>query len=124
MLKQLMSAGAFAVVLAGCATTKQDREVRIDATSIETAKASYEAMLAQRTQAQQQRLAIAVLLLNMEGVKSAREIATNPSLQTLGIGAIKDKVAGMSADEIITLSSQMKDLHIESVQVIPEGASR
>jgi len=106
------------VVAAGCASMKSGGEdVRIDATSVETAVASYQAMMTGRSQAQQQQLALAVLMLNLEGVKSASDAGDDAG----SVGPIKDKVAGLSADEIIALSARVKTLRIEVVQPAPSG---
>lgn len=97
-----------------CTTGPARRDaVRIDATSRESAEASYRAMMRGRTEPDQQKLAIAVLVLNMEGVKSAREVVGNRDLQSPSIGRIKDKVAGMTAEQIIELAGRNPSVHVE-----------
>jgi hypothetical protein len=118
MLRWLF-AFVIAAALSGCATVGSgEGVVRIDATSAETAEASYQAMLVGRSEAQMQRLALAVLLLNLEGVKSAYDLVGDDHGS---VGAIRNKVAGMSADEIIALSARVKEPRIESFQVAPAG---
>lgn len=118
MLRVLLAL-VFAAALAGCATVKSGGEVvRIDATSVETAEASYQAMMVGRSVAQQQRLALAVLMLNLEGVKSANDLVGD---NQGGVGHIRTKVAGLSADEIIVLSARVKEPRIEAVQTLPAG---
>ncbi|HEY0501889.1 MAG TPA: hypothetical protein VGD42_00210 [Lysobacter sp.] len=119
-MPRFLLALVLAASLAGCATASKDADVvRIDATSVETAEASYKAMMAGRSQAQQQRLGLAVLLLNMEGVKSAHEAdgLSDPG----GVSAIKDKIAGLSAEEIIALSGRVKSPRVEVILGAPAG---
>ncbi|GAA4861344.1 hypothetical protein [Luteimonas vadosa] len=108
----VMLSSFFAVA---CATAPATQDVlRIDATSTDSAEASYKAMMSERSEADQQRLALAVLMLNMEGVESAREVVDNPELQSPSIGRIKDKVAGLSANEIIELAARNPSIQIET----------
>lgn len=58
-------------------------------------------------------LALAVLAINMIGVNSAYEVVNSPELQTSSIGRIKDRVAGMSADEIIAYAAKNSTLRID-----------
>ncbi|BDU16502.1 hypothetical protein [Lysobacter auxotrophicus] len=105
-------------VAAGCASVKSGPEVvRIDATSVETAEASYQAMMVGRSVAQQQRLALAVLMLNLEGAKSANEVGSDPG----SVGPIRNKVAGLSADEIIALAARVKEPRVEAIEFVPAG---
>jgi hypothetical protein len=118
MLKSLLAL-VIAAALAGCATGGSGGDVvRIDATSAETAKASYQAMMVGRSEAQQQRLALAVLMLNLEGVNSAFDLVGDDHGS---VGPIRNKVAGLSAEEIIALSAKVKGPRIESVEVAPAG---
>ena len=108
----------FAVLLAGliasCTTTEVDRSLaRIDASTTATAEASYQKMLDSLPQAKQVQLAVAVLTINMIGVSSAYEVARSPELQAPSIGRIKDRVAGMSADEIIAYAAKNSTVGIE-----------
>ncbi|HEY5805610.1 MAG TPA: hypothetical protein VIT90_18180 [Lysobacter sp.] len=118
MLRHLL-AFVIAAALVGCATAGHGGDVvRMDATSVETAEASYHAMMVGRSEAQQQRLALAVLLLNLEGVKSANDLVGDDQGS---VGPIRNKVAGLSAEEIIALSARVKEPRIESFQVVPAG---
>ncbi|WP_181302825.1 DUF6694 family lipoprotein [Rhodanobacter sp. PCA2] len=117
MRKYLAAATLAATLIAGCVTTSaRDVPVRIDSSSPQAAEASYKAMMQDRSEADQQKLALAVLMLNMQGVKSAHEVVNKPELQSPTITRIRQKVAGMTADEIIALAAQNP-----SVRVAPAG---
>ena len=106
----LLAAG----LTAGCTTTpSRGGELRIDSSSVESAERSYQAMMRGRSEAEKQKLALAMLLLNLQGVKSAYEVVANPELQSPSIGRIKDQVAGMTADEIIALAARVSDIQVE-----------
>lgn len=116
MLKLIAVALISAVLTVGCASSSSRGDVvRIDATSKETADASFKSMMDGRSTSDQQKLAMAVLMLNMEGVKSAYDIVRNPELQEPSISRIKDKVAGLTADQIIELASRNPSVRIEAV---------
>ncbi|MEP6881547.1 MAG: hypothetical protein ABI866_06115 [Dokdonella sp.] len=70
-------------------------------------------MLNQSSAKKQQDLAIAMLKLSMVGVKSAHEVVENPALQKPAIARVKDRVAGMTADEIIDLANRTSDVKVE-----------
>lgn len=102
------------LLVAACASAPTPGEmVRIDATSEATAATSYSAMMKGRSLTDQQKLAVAVLKLNLEGANSAYDVARNPELQNPTIGRIKDKVAGLTADQIIELADRTSSLRIE-----------
>lgn len=113
MLKHIAIALALATLL-GCTTVRTDHKVtRIDATSVESAEKSYSKMMASRPAAARRQLALAVLVLNMEGVKSAHDVVGNPELQAPSIARIRKKVEGLSAEEIISLAARTSDVRIE-----------
>lgn len=101
------------LTVASTTTPAQSGMARIDSSSVESAEASYEVMMSGRSDMEEKKLAFAVLALNMEGVKSAYEVVDVPELQSFSIGRIKDKVAGMTADEIITLAARDTGIGIE-----------
>ena len=105
-MRKLIVSLLFATSLAtACATGSGTMEpLRIDATSVESTRASYKAMMDKRSEAQQMQLALAVLVLNMEGVKSAYEVVGNPELQAPSVERIRSKVADLTAEQIIALS--------------------
>ena len=105
MLKRFLAVLVFAALSSGCATNAKGREVpRIDATSTTSAEQSYSRMMDDLSAAKKQRLALAVLLINLDGFKSVYEDLNNTEPRS--ISRIKDKVAGLSAEEIISLGSR------------------
>ena len=107
MWKHLAVVVFYSATIVGCASVApQPAAVRIDSSSSQSAEASYKAMMSERSQANQQKLAIAVLVLNMQGVKSATEVVNNPGLQAPSIDRIRAKVVGMTAEEIIALAAK------------------
>src|SRR5690606_11551315 len=103
-----------AVLVAGCATHgSSPAVVRIDASTRVTAEASYRTMFDRLPQAKKTQLALAVLTINMIGVNSAKEVVENPELQSPTIGRIKDRVASMSAEEIIAYAEKNSTVRIE-----------
>lgn len=114
MLRLAVVALVSSVLAVGCASSPTQADlVRIDATSRESAEASYRAMMKGRSVGDRQKLALAVLMLNIEGVKSAYEVVRDPELQAPSVGRIKDKVAGLTADQIIELAGRNPAARIE-----------
>ena len=62
---------------------------------------------------QQQKLQIAILQINMIGVNSAYETMAHPELRKVSVARIKDKIAGMTADEIIDFANRNSAVKIE-----------
>lgn len=89
------------------ASVQAKEPIRIDATSDTTAQASFARMTTSLSPRKQQALQVAVLILNMEGVSSAYDVVNDPELQRPSIERIRDKVSGMTADEIIRLSKRV-----------------
>lgn len=105
-------------LVAACSCTSvrasnDHHSVRLDATSDTTAQESYEKMMRQASEKQQQALAVAMLKLNMAGVQSAYEVVQDKDLQSVSIARIKDRVAGMTADEIIALAERTSDVKVD-----------
>lgn len=96
--------------------------IRIDASTDASARVSFDRMTASLSPRKQQALQIAVLILNMEGVSSAYEVVNDPELQRPSIERIRDKVSGMTADEIIRLSKRVKSVRA-TVQQTNRSAS-
>ena len=112
MLKSIAAITLSVAFAAGCATTHK-AAIHLDASSAEAAEASYRAMMEDRSPADKQQLALAVLKLNMEGVKNAYEVVGNPELQSLSIARVRDKVAGMTAEQIIDRAKKVTDVRVE-----------
>ncbi len=92
----------------------QSREpLRIDASSVEAAEASWKVMVDSTRGSKKQKLLEAMLKINLAGVTSGYEVVGNPELQSLGIARIKDQVARMTADEIIALGERVGTIKIE-----------
>lgn len=87
---------------------------RIDASSNATAVSSWNVMLNSVSPTEKQKLLEAMLKINLAGVQSAKELVNNPSVDHLGIVRIKDKVAGLTADQIIKLGDQVSTVTIKS----------
>jgi hypothetical protein len=94
--------------------------VRIDASSNESAQASWDRMTAEIDGKKNQQLQIAMVQLNLVRVNSASEVVSNPELQNLSVVRIKDKVAGLTADEIIELANRTSNVKV-NVEVKPSG---
>lgn len=110
-----MLAGTLAVALSACSSTARhsDDALRLDATSDATAQRSFQRMVDSADATGKQDLAFAMLKLNMEGVQSAYEVVQQPDLQTLSIARVKDRVAGMTADEIIALANEISSVDVQ-----------
>lgn len=78
--------------------------VRIDGTTNETAEASFRRMVEQAPPDKSRELQMAMLLIVMDGVGSAREMLSRPELRSPTIALVKERVNGMTADELIALS--------------------
>ena len=113
MLKQIATVLLYSALVVGCATSSPRAALRIDAASAETAEATYQAMMQGRSAEQRQKLALAVLMLNMQSVKSAHELVGNLSLQAPSIARIRGQVAGLTAEEIIALAAKNPSVRIE-----------
>jgi hypothetical protein len=104
----------FLLLFAGLVHAKDP--VRIDASSNASAQASWDRMTAEIDSKKKQQLQIAMVQLNLAGINSAYEVASNPELQSLSVVRIKDKIAGLTADEIIGLAKRTS-----TVKVAPSG---
>ena len=90
--------------------------IRLDASSDQAALNSFKSMLEQLPQQKQEDLQFAVLKINMDGVGSASEMLADPALRAPTIARIKDRVAGMTAEEILAVSEA-----VTSVQLVRPG---
>lgn len=112
MLRNILNV-LIAAALLFAASVHAREPIRIDATSDATAQASFARMTSSLSPRKQQALQIAVLTLNMEGVSSAYQVVNDPGLQRPSIERIRDKVSGMTADEIIRLSKRVKTVRAD-----------
>ncbi|MGV8955386.1 MAG: hypothetical protein ACOH2M_30105 [Cypionkella sp.] len=114
MFKPLFLSFALAAICSCASTSANARQsVRLDATSDTTARESFKRMLSHESRARQQQLSIAMLKLNLVGVRNAYELVASPERQSPSIVQIKDRVAGMTADEIIDLADRTSEVKIE-----------
>jgi hypothetical protein len=81
-------------------------EVRIDGSSDKAVEQSYARMLGSLKGEQQIDLGTAIIQLNMIGISSAREMLADPELRNPGPVRIKDRIAGLTAAEIIALAKR------------------
>ncbi|MBK0053296.1 MULTISPECIES: hypothetical protein [unclassified Stenotrophomonas] len=110
MRKTLICTGLLLAMCAGSAIAKE--VPRIDASSDEAASSSFAAMIDALPPAEQAVLAVAMLKLNMRGVKSAYDLVGKPDPS---IVPIKDDVNGMTAAEIIALARDANDVKIAEI---------
>lgn len=105
------------VIACGLATAAfADDAIRVDASSNASAKASFDRMQHAASPAMRQQLAIALLKINLAGVMSAHEVVGNPELASMGIERVKDRVSGMTADEIVAYGEQVSTVRVENVK--------
>ncbi|WP_157062447.1 DUF6694 family lipoprotein [Pseudoxanthomonas dokdonensis] len=114
MLKEPLLAVCLAFAVTACATSENPAsQIRLDATSDATAMSSFSAMAEALTSENRQELLVAMLKLNMTGVNSVYEVIQNPDLQSPSIARIKDKVDGMTAQQIIDLANRTSSVEAE-----------
>lgn len=115
MLKYVALVALSVATLTGCASVHSpEAEIRIDSSSPQAAEASYKSMMNARSEADQRKLAVAILMLNMQGVTSARDVVNHPELQAPSIARIRQKVAGMTAEQIMELAAQNPSVRVEA----------
>lgn len=87
--------------------------LRLDASSDASAESSWKEMLDTASPDKRQKLVAAMLEINLAGVKSATQVFEMPDRDQIGIARIKDKVAGMTADQIIDLGKKVSTVRVE-----------
>lgn len=116
MLRNTLFALLLGTALAACASSGGDKAtLTLDASSAAAAEASYKQMQRSLPQAKQVELAMAVMAINFIGVNSAYEVVNNPELQQPGVARIKDRIAGMSAEQIIAYAASNSTTKVEVV---------
>ncbi|MBS3895342.1 DUF6694 family lipoprotein [Silanimonas sp.] len=114
MYKSYLLIAALCLASAGCSTPGDTRSVtRLDATSVQSAEATFQKMTNELPRSKQQELVMAIIAINLIGVLSAHEAVTNPELRTPSIGRIKDRVAGMTAEEILQYAAEVSTVSME-----------
>ena len=112
MMSRLIVAAALALALA-CRSFAASPP-RLDATSAQSAQTTWNGMLNAATPQVRQELLVAMLKINLAGVQSASDPAGTPPPGGFGIVRIKDKVAGMTAPEIISYANKVSTVKLES----------
>jgi hypothetical protein len=107
---------AFLVALVSMAALAA-QPVTIDASSEQSAQESYTKMFDSLSGSKRVQLQMAILLINMDGVGSASEMMADPELRNPGIKRIRDRVAGMTADQIIDEAKKVTSVKL----VVPPG---
>jgi hypothetical protein len=92
---------ALLIVLLGWSSFAWGGQIRIDGSSDDAANRSFQRMMSSLKPDKQQQLAVAFIQINMTGVNSVYEALNDPGLQHPSAARIKDKIAGMTASEII-----------------------
>ena len=111
MFKFLSTAVLSLALISGCATNPSSATaIRIDSSSPNAAQTSFNAMMGARSDAERQRLALAVLMIGLEGAKSAGDAMDAPDPSII---SIRDKVSGMTAEEIILRSTKNPSVSVE-----------
>jgi uncharacterized protein DUF6694 len=80
--------------------------IRIDGSSDDAANRSFQRMMESLKPDQQQALAIALIQINLGGAQSAQDMLRNPNMQHPSAGQVRDKIAGMTAPEIIAFANK------------------
>lgn len=101
------------LALLAISTAHARQPVRLDASSTQAAEASWKRMVDEARGSRKQKLLEAMLKINLAGVTSGYEVVGNAEFQSLGIARIKDRVAGMTADEIIELGERIGTVRVE-----------
>lgn len=116
MLRNVIFAASFFlfVTLGGFALAKSPH-IRIDATSVASAEASFKRMHSALPTEKKKKLIMAVVAINLVGVNSAIEVVNSPELQRLTVGRIKDQIADMTADEILEYAAKHSTVTMEVV---------
>lgn len=107
------SLAVFLIGFLAVAGVQAGESIRLDASSDASAKSSWKRMTESVSREKQQQLLVAMLQINLAGVNSAYEVAGNPELQHPSITRIKDRIAGLNADEIIAMGNRVSTFQAE-----------
>jgi hypothetical protein len=91
--------------------------ITIDASSEQSAQESYTKMFESLSDSKRIQLQMAILKINMDGIGSASEMMAEPELRNPGIKRIRNRVAGMTADQIIDEAKKVTSVKL----VVPSG---
>jgi hypothetical protein len=110
-VSSIVAGAAFALALA-CHPAMAKEPVRIDASSDKKVERSFARMLRSLDTAKKMELQVAILQLNMIGVSGAAELMAKPELQKPSAVRVKDRIAGLTADEIVKLAAATSTVRI------------
>jgi hypothetical protein len=103
---QPKSAVALLIVLLSWSSLAWSGGIRIDGSSEDAANRTFQRMMELVKPDQQQALAIALIQINLGGAESVYEVLRNPDMQHPSAGRVRDKIAGMTAPEIIAFANK------------------
>lgn len=117
MRKTVSSMMVIALLATAPLVAQAKRDMRIDGTSVESTNSSFQRMIQKLPRRKAEKVMAAMVLINLEGVKSAYDIVGDPNLQNLSAARIKDRIDGMTADEIIALADSLETPTVESITI-------
>jgi len=96
------------MILTGCLalTAAAGQPIRIDGNTDQTAKESFARMVDASGPEKARELQVAMLLIALDGVEGTKEMLASPELRNPSIALIKDRVNGMTADQLIEISKK------------------
>lgn len=94
----------YSALVLGMHTAVAKEPLHIDGSSEIATNESFERMLATLGDNQKIELHIAILKLALAGVESARQVMDNPAMQNISPSQVKDRIAGLTAAQIIDLA--------------------
>lgn len=109
---RIFVAASLLAVMSSGAVAKEP--VRIDGSTDAAAEASFKRMLKQAPTRKKQELHMAMLAVVMDDVGSAYELVQRPELKNPSIALVKERVDGMTADELIALA-KTSSVQLEAV---------
>jgi hypothetical protein len=105
-MRRLATQVFLAVVVTCFAPAWARDQVRIDGSSAAAADQSFQRMIKTLKPDDQQALVIALIQINLAGAQSAQDMLHNPNMQNPSAGQVRDKIAGMTAPEIIAFANR------------------
>jgi len=98
----------YSALVLGMHTAVAKEPLHIDGSSEIATNESFERMLATLDDSQKIELRIAILKLALAGVESAQQVMDNPRLQNISPSQVKDRIAGLTAAQIVDLAKDAK----------------
>lgn len=107
---KLVAATALLILSAGLVHAKE--AIHFDASSDASAKASWDQMYSHASREGKRNLLAAVIQINLAGVKSVNQVVSNPDLREMSAMRIKDKIADLTAEQIIDLGNRVATVKV------------